>query len=290
MRGLAFVRRHPAFSYFLLTYTISWGGALLAIGGGGGMAGTTPGSDPRFVYALLAMLAGPSLSGLLLTGLVQGRGGFRDLKARLLTWRVPLRWYAVALLMAPLLMIATLLVLSTISPAFVPGLFIAEDPTTILLAGVGVGLSAGIFEELGWTGFAVPILRTRHGLIGTGLLVGIPWGAWHLLPNFWSASAAAGDLSFPLYAASSVAGAVVGYLPAFRVLMVWVHDRTRSVLVAMLMHVSFTGSLLILNPVGLAGAPLAIYSFVLAAAIWIVVVGYAGFAARRPVIRSIVMR
>jgi hypothetical protein len=56
------------------------------------------------------------------------------------------------------------------------------------------------------------------------------------------------------------------------------------------MHVSFTGSLLILNPVGLAGAPLAIYSFVLAAVIWIVVVGYAGFAARRPVIRSIVMR
>jgi hypothetical protein len=38
--------------------SISWGAALAAIGGSGGMRGTTPGSDPRFAYALIAMLAG----------------------------------------------------------------------------------------------------------------------------------------------------------------------------------------------------------------------------------------
>jgi hypothetical protein len=48
-----FVAKHPAPVYFALTVAISWGGALMAIGASDGMRGTTPTSDPRFVYALL---------------------------------------------------------------------------------------------------------------------------------------------------------------------------------------------------------------------------------------------
>jgi hypothetical protein len=51
--------------------------------------------------AILLMLVGPSAAGLLLTGIVYGRAGFRDLLSRLLKWRVSLRWYAIALLTAP---------------------------------------------------------------------------------------------------------------------------------------------------------------------------------------------
>ena len=36
----------------------------------------------------------------------------------------------------------------------------------------------GIFEELGWTGFAMPTLlrRMRYGVLTTGLIVGVLWG------------------------------------------------------------------------------------------------------------------
>ena len=34
----------------------------------------------------------------------------------------------------------------------------------------------GIFEELGWTGFAVPTMRQRYGVLGTGLIVGFMFG------------------------------------------------------------------------------------------------------------------
>ena len=73
------------------------------------------------------------------------------------------------------------------------------------------------------------------------------------------------------YLASTALGVFVGYLTAFKVLMVWVYEHTESVLIAMLMHTSFTASLLILNPVDISGVHLVIYSFVLAAAVWVVV-------------------
>ena len=267
----ALVIKHPVPAYVALTFAISWGGTLLAIGGAGGMRGTTPASDPRFVYALLAMLAGPSVTGLLLTALVHGRTGIREFRSRSLEWRVGAHWYAVAVLTAPLLMTATLSVLSLASPAFHPGILTSDDKASLLLAGLAVGLSAGVFEELGWTGFAFPTLRRRQGVFAAGLIVGIWWSAWHLLPNVWSSRAAAGELTVPVYLTATAVGVFVGYLTAFRILMVWVYDCTESLLVAMLMHVSLTASLLILNPLDLSGAHLLAYSFALAAALWVVV-------------------
>ena len=66
--------------------------------------------------------------------------------------------------------------------------------------------------------------------------------------------------------------AVVG-LTAYRVLMVWVYDRTgESMLVAMLMHASYTACALILTPLALAGvAFLAVTSSQGPAILWVFV-------------------
>ena len=265
------VAKYRVPTYFAVTFAISWGGALLAIGGSGGMQGTTPASDPRFTYALIAMLAGPSLTGILLTALVHERAGMRDFASQLFRWRVGAAWYAVALLSAPVLMTGTLVALSFVSPAFLPGIVTSQDRESLLLVSVAVGVSAGPVEEIGWTGFAIPTLRRRHSVLATGVIVGICWSAWHLLPNVWARAAAAGDLSMSIYFAGTAVGVLVGYLTAFRVLMVWVYDRTKSLLLAMLMHVSLTASLLILNPIGISGANLQVFSFAFAAAVWVVV-------------------
>jgi len=187
-----------------------------------------------------AMLAAPTLAAILLTGLAYGKAGFRELLSRLLRWRVGIRWYAVALLIAPLTMLAVLLTLSLVSPAFRPLLFVEEDPFGLLLFSVVVGLWVGIFEELGWMGFAVPtLLGRRSGVLGTGLIVGFLYAAWSFLIVYLSQASdpTPGTLPMVIFLAVSL----FTWLPAYRVLMVWVYERTnRSLLVVvMLMSASF---------------------------------------------------
>jgi membrane protease YdiL (CAAX protease family) len=124
----------------------------------------------------VAMLAGPSVAGVLMTSLVSGRAGLREVLARLLTWRVGGRWYAVALLTAPFLVMAVSLALSLLSREFLPAVFMTNDKAPLLLSGLAAGVIVGIFEELGWTGFAIPRMRRRHGVLSTGLLVGVLTG------------------------------------------------------------------------------------------------------------------
>src|SRR5215204_2775400 len=244
---------------------------VIAVGPGG-----IPATKEQFTTmplgAILSALVGPSVSGILLTGLLYGREGFRDLFTRITKWRVGARWYAVALLTFPLVFTAVLLALSLLSPEFLPRIFTASDRTALLLMGIAVGLTAGIFEELGWTGFAVPTLlgRPRYGVLGTGLIVGVLWGAWHLPINFWASGVTAGELSLAVFLPVWLLGILVGSLVAFRVLMVWVYERTGSMLVAMLMHVSLATFTFILTP-PLGGAPYWIIGFSFAAVVWVIV-------------------
>jgi len=264
----AFIKRHPVLSYFVLAFAISWGGILPIIGGVGAIPGTTEETTELFPAVYLVTVAGPSLAGLLLTGLTGGWTAFRELGSRLLKWRVGARWYAVALLTTPLTVMATLLSLSLISPEFLPGFLTTSVKASMLQFGfvASVGLLTGLLEELGWTGFAIPRLLGRHGVLATGLFVGLLWGAWHFLSNIWGSGTSSG---VPL--ALFMPAILFSFLPPYRVLMVWVYERTESLLVAILMHASLVAFWIISTPVGMVGVPLVTWYLVWAAALWAVV-------------------
>src|ERR687897_202575 len=284
----AYIKRHPVLAYYALVFTISWGGILFAVGvGPGGLPATKEQAEILFPFVLLALFAGPSVAGILMTGLVYGRAGFRDLLSRMTRWRVGARWYAVAILTAPLLVTATLLALSLTAPEFLPGMFTSDEKVRLLLFGIGWGLvGGGLLEELGWTGFAVPtLLRQRHGVLATGLIVGALWGLWHMLISFWASGTSSGALSLAGFLPAVLF--YVGSLPAYRVLMVWVYDRSgESMLVAMLMHASFSASMLILQPLGLALVPGLSWALVLATSLWLsvgaIAVAQDGHLSRKP--------
>jgi membrane protease YdiL (CAAX protease family) len=276
----AFIKKHPLLSYFILTFAISWGGILMAIGPSG-ILGTKEVSEGLMPFVYLATLLGPSVAGILLTGLVDGKAGFQELRSRLLRWRVGARWYAVALLTAPLLITATLFVLSLTSPAFLPAIFTTDDKVSLLLTGIVMGLVVGFFEELGWTGFAVPRLRLRYGVLTTGLIVGLLWGAWHL-PLFSGSVRSSRALPPALH----LSVLLFSFLPAYRVLMVWVYNRTGSLLVALLMHAPLAASQMILIPMTISGVQVVTYDLIFAAVLWVlaatVAVANNGRLARQP--------
>jgi membrane protease YdiL (CAAX protease family) len=259
----AFIKRQPLPTYFALTFAISWGAILIVVGPGG-----IPVTTEQSGMLGLAMLFGPNVAGILLTGLASGRVGLRELLSRLLRWRVGARWYAVAILTAPLSTVAVLLALSLLSPEFLPVIVTSDNRATLLLTGIAAGFMVGLFEELGWTGFAVPRLRLRYGIITTGLIVGLLWGAWHFI-LFWERGSFSGALSLAL-----LLGRLFSWLPAYRVLMVWVYDRTGSLLVAIVMHVSLVASTVIVEP-PLTGGALLTYILVRAAVLWVVVAAVA---------------
>jgi membrane protease YdiL (CAAX protease family) len=251
--------------YFLLTFLITWGSIFLVVGSiGFPISKAQIEAAGPMVY--VGMLVGPSLAGLLMIGLVEGRAGFRSLFSRLGKWRVGIRWYTIALLTVPLLVLTILYLLTRTSPAYLPAIIAADDKISLLITGSVMGLAVGFFEELGWTGFVVPRLRQRYGLLATGLLVGLLWGAWHY-PPFSPSGADAGSISPAVY----LAVLLFSFLPAYRVLMVWVYDRTQSLLVTILMHAPLSACQLILIPPALAGEKLVAYDLIFGAVLWLFV-------------------
>lgn len=230
-----FVERHPALTYFAMTFAISWGGILAIVGPTNILA---PPEVFLRMHWVPALLLGPSLSGVLLTAFIGGRRGLRDYRARLVRWRVPAYWYAIALLLAP---IYNLVICAALS--FPPGFLATDEPVSYVISGTIVALSGGFFEELGWTGFATPVLRRRYSPLTTGLIIGVMWGLWHVLPKL--VGARAGD-SLPVLPLE-LAAAIVG-LTAYRILMVWVYEHTQSLLIGIAMHTGLTGTLMMVQP------------------------------------------
>jgi membrane protease YdiL (CAAX protease family) len=208
------------------------------------------------------MLVGPSVAGILLIGLIYGKEGFRNFKIRLFRWRVGIHWYFISLIATPVLSSLILLLLSRISPEFNIAILYSEDKTTIILTGLMTGIMVGFFEEIGWSGFIVPKLRLRYSITVTGLIVGFLWGTWHFI-LFWEGDSFSKTL--PLFI---LLARLFAWLPPFRVLMVWILDRTGSLLIVILTHASLVFTTTVLVPMTLTGKNLLIWLIVWSLALW----------------------
>ena len=258
----AFIKRHPVLVYYALVFAISWGCILIVLGPGGFLGTSVTTQTQLFVGGPISLL-GPSISGVLLTGLIYGKPGLRLLLSRLLKWRVMAGWYALVFLIAPVLTTISLLALS-ITPAIVT----AEDKVGMLFSGIALGFfSSPFFEELGWTGFATPELRKRFSVLETGLIMGLLWGVWHF-PIF---SASARD-STSLPPALFMAVLLFSWLLPYRVLMVWVYDHTKSLLLSILMHVPLIVGQFVLWPSDSTSAQIVSGTLVFTATLWALVV------------------
>lgn len=223
----------PLIAFFALAYAITWGLILVFLASKGFAFADISLADGFVIF--LCMLAGPSLSGLLLTWRLEGRHGLAEMAERARRWRVPPAWLTLALATNPLVYLLILVTLALlVSPIYAPGF----QPI-----GLVIGLMAGAIEELGWTGFATPRLLSRWSPLRAGVVLGLIWATWHGLADFAGNSYSMGDLWLPTFVMYWLVT-----LTAYRVLMTFVYMHTQSLLVAMLMHASYTGWQFTLSP------------------------------------------
>ena len=263
------IRRHPLLTYCISAFAISWLGVLLVAGGPAGFPADAEQRRTLLPAVVVAQAAGPIVAALLVSMIVGGRAGLRGLLTRFLRWRTTLGPSAVALLTAPLVVMIVVLLFSLVVDGALPAIFTDVAVVPIVLSGVAAGLVAGLLEEPGWTGVALPRLRDRHGILSSGLILGLIWGAWHLSVALWGSGTSTGAFD-PVVFASQLAF-YFGVLPAYRILMTWVYARGESLLVAMIMHGMLTATTtFILTPAAVTAAQLAAFHLVLAAAVWAV--------------------
>jgi membrane protease YdiL (CAAX protease family) len=200
----AWVQRHQLLTFFVLAFAFTW--ALL------------PSAGLSIPISLLA-LTGPAVAALA-TAVLSGRGELSDLRLRVTMWRVPARWYAVALLL-PLLVTALRTAIETFSGVVGP---VELQPIAFLSMVVFV-LVAG--EEIGWRGFALPRLQARYGPWRASAIIGFLWAVWHF-PLFLMPGMPQYGTPFFSY---------VPYLIALSTIMTVLAMQTRgSVIIATLFH------------------------------------------------------
>jgi membrane protease YdiL (CAAX protease family) len=170
------------------------------------------------------------LAALVVTALVQGRAGLRDLCGRAARWRMPLRWWAVAV--SPLAFLGVALVPSALAedlPRWSDFGRYSGLPAMGVVAVWAVALLLTFGEEVGWRGFALPILQRRYGALAAALLLTPIWALWHL-PFFFTLATyrAFPPLGYVGFVFSLACGSVV---------LTWLYNRSGgSVLACVVWH------------------------------------------------------
>jgi membrane protease YdiL (CAAX protease family) len=220
------VQQHPLLAYMVLAFGIAW---LIMVPMALGSWGLIPFSASTPL--LLFMGYGPTIAAVAVTAAIDGGAGVRRLLGRLLIWRVGPQWYAAALLLVGVVLMAAfgVYMLTGGSPALPTLSFGLLVDFAVLL--VVAGLING--EEIGWRGFALPRLEARFSALVACLILGAIEGFFHL-PIFFTngPSEAGGQSGMPFH----------GFLLfsiALAVLFGWLYNNTRgSLLLAYLFHAS----------------------------------------------------
>jgi len=218
----AFVKKYPVLSMFVLALVF----------GVAPLAAVATGLLPQGFSQLGALSA--SLAGIVVAAVEGRKGGVRELLGRFLIWRVGIQWWAFALLFTVIPSVASLYLFSLFGGPTVDwsglGPLYSVVPMILMLT-----ILAGMGEEFGWRGFAMPRLQARYNALVSSIIIGVLWGLWHI-PLFL----VEGTTQYNWRMDAGLIPAVLGYtvfIIAWSIQYTWVFNNTKgSVLLAAVLH------------------------------------------------------
>ncbi len=241
------ISRHPLTAFFVIAFAGEWIAFLPLVLAQNGLSlfpytipeiGPYP---PSYWFGALGAILGPSLASFTVTAITAGKAGVRQLLRRYVIWRVGLRWYLLVLVGVPLFQLVCSSVFLGIAPLTA---FIQQWPlffTTYLPNILIIGVAVQIWEEGGWSGFAVPNLQKRFGAVRTTLILGPLWALWHLPAFFVPGQIFDQKVDAITMIVQMVLLIIVAVLT--RIVMTWVFNNTKgSILIAILLQAALDAS------------------------------------------------
>lgn len=176
-----FIKRNPLLSIYIIMFTIAWSVMIP-------QALFSQGIISVQLPEILEIFTGwsPAIAALIVSGILAGRSGIREVFGRFLIWRVGFRWYLVGIFLLAFIILGGI-GLHMLFGGTMPVIPIAGKPLwEIVLTFIVFMLLGYLFntEEVVWRGIAIPRLRDRFGVLITVLLIVIPEVLLHL-PSFW---------------------------------------------------------------------------------------------------------
>jgi membrane protease YdiL (CAAX protease family) len=166
---MSLVRRYPVTAFFVLACALSWWPWILY----------SVGLSPTPIVGV-----GPFLAALLVLALTEGKSGVVGLLRRMVRWRVGLQWYAVALLLPIVVILAAaalnVFLLGAQRTSSVADLGGWSSFLLLFLLSLLIPGFAGTWEEPGFRGYALPRLQFRYSALIASLILGVLWAFWHL--------------------------------------------------------------------------------------------------------------
>lgn len=204
------VGRHRISLYLVLAYALSWSIWPLVL--------MNPESSPMMPF-------GPSIAAIVVATASGGRRELAALLRGLTHFRTAPRWYVAAVVLPAGILAATFGVALS-QGATVPQ-WDASHLVQLLTTLATTVILVGLFEELGWRGFLLPLVQRRYGALAGSIAVAMAWVPWHL-PELISDASQRPVIQFVIL------------LTAQSVLLAWLYNRTTGSLpVVILFHASF---------------------------------------------------
>jgi membrane protease YdiL (CAAX protease family) len=230
--------RYSILYFTALAYLISWIIWLPLYGSHLGIHGLTV---VPYHHALGAL--GPFLVAFIMTYVLNGISGVRELGNRLIQWKLPIKWHLIAWLSPFLLSSVALLIayLSKGEPVSIAGMGVSKEfPEFGIVAFLLYNIfSFGYGEETGWRGFVLPRLQARYNALWASILLTFIWAGWHIPLFFYR----------PGYTSMEVASIIGWLLSLFTgsILLTWLYNSSKgSILIVSIFHatidVAFTST------------------------------------------------
>jgi hypothetical protein len=201
------IKRYPVVSFYIVALLLG------AIFTAPFIASTLGLISPLPFVVIFGAAFSASLAAVIVTAIIGGWAGVKALLSKFLIWRFGVGWWLATLLL-PIVPVVGGLLLNGLfggrgldASQFQPLSFIV--PYLLIKT-----IQAGVGEEFGWRGFALPRLQRRHNALVSSIIVGVMHGLWHV-PLYFA------DVGMPQYTERLAWGFVPALLLDTAMVIIW---------------------------------------------------------------------